>query len=146
MDNPRKSSSSRNQLSDRDMLLDLVITEKHLSRLYDQGVLESTSPMISNTFERLQDSTHDNARTIFTAMQERGWYNPESTGRTERLSRGTQKQTNEFFDTTADSKYAATSGTRRFGRHLPREQRSGKSGIFSKQRPETNSEDWQYRS
>ncbi|AIF53098.1 spore coat protein [Pelosinus sp. UFO1] len=147
MDNPKKSSPiSRNRLSDRDMLLDLMITEKHLSRLYDQGVLESTSPMISNTFERLQASSHDNARTIFTAMQQRGWYNPERTGRTERLSRGTQKQSNEFFDTTADSKYAVSSGTRKFGRHLPREQRSGKSGIFSNQRPETNSEDWQYRS
>lgn len=147
MDNPRQSSPiSRNRLSDRDMLLDLMITEKHLSRLYDQGVLESTSPMISNTFERLQSSSHDNARTIFTAMQERGWYNTERTGRSERFSRGTKKQSNEIFDTTADSKYAVSAGTRRFGRHLPREQRVGKSGIFTNQKPETDSLDWQYRS
>jgi len=146
MDHPKQfSPTSRNRLSDRDMLLDLMITEKHLSRLYDQGVLESTSSMTSNTFERLQADTHDNVRTIFTAMQQRGWYNPERAGRAERLSKGKQKQSTEFFDTTADSKYAVSSGTRRFGRRLSREQRPGKSGIFNNQKPETDFEDRQYR-
>jgi hypothetical protein len=144
MDHPKQfSATSRNRLSDRDMLLDLMITEKHLSGLYDQGILESTSSIISNTFERLQADTHDNARTIFTAMQQRGWYNPEQAGRTERFSRGKQRQSTEIFDTAADSKYAVTSGTRRFGRRLSREQRLGKSGIFNNQKSETYAEDWQ---
>jgi spore coat protein CotF len=140
MDNPKQFSAiSRNRLSDRDMLLDLMITEKHLSRLYDQGALEATSPMLSNTFERLQADTHDNARIIFTTMQQRGWYNPERAERNEPLQKGKQNQTSEVFSTTANSKYAVSSGTRKFGRHLSQEQRPGKSGIYNNQRTEIHS-------
>ncbi|MCE5286164.1 MAG: spore coat protein [Pelosinus sp.] len=144
MDYPEQfSTASRNRLSDRDMLLDLMITEKHLSRIYDQGALEANSPQVFETFERLQADAHDNARTIFTAMQQRGWYNPASAERNQRMQRGKHRQTDESFETTASSKYAVSSGSRRFGQHLSKGQRPGKSGIFSKQKPETHSMDWQ---
>ena len=137
------STTSRNRLSDRDMLLDLMMTEKHLSSLYEHGVLEATSPMVSNTFERLQADTHDNARTLFTAMQQRGWYNPEQAEGSERLQKRNQKQTSESFDLTADSKYAVSSGARRFGGRLSHGQRQGKSGIFNNQNNDSQFQEWQ---
>lgn len=137
------SPASRNRLSDRDMLMDLIITEKHLSALYNQGVLEATSSIIASTFERLQADTHDNARTIFNAMQTRGWYNPERVKRSELFHKENQKQITDTFNTTADSKYAVSSGSRRFGRRLSEGQRLGKSGIYSNQRTEQHSREWQ---
>jgi spore coat protein CotF len=128
------SNTSRNRLSDRDMLLDLLMTEKHLSSLYEHGVMEASSPMVSNTLESLQADAHDTARNLFTAMQERGWYN---TGQGERSGRSQksqlQRQTTANFNQTADSRYAVTSGARNFGRRLPQGQSRGKSGIYNTQ-------------
>jgi hypothetical protein len=107
------------------------VTEKYLSRLYDHGVLEAASPMVGNTFERLQAGTHDNARAIFTAMQERGWYNLEQAARNRRVPKGKMKQTAENFDMTANSKYAVSSGTKRLGKYLPHGKMQGRNGIFA---------------
>jgi hypothetical protein len=137
-----QGTTSRNRLSDRDMLFDLLITEKHLSRLYDQGVLEAVSPMLANTFERLQADTHDNARTIFNAMQARGWYNPEQGQKKERMLKQ-RKPITQTFDVAVDSKYAVTSGSRRFGRRLANGQRLGKSGVYSSKNTEISSREWQ---
>lgn len=134
------STTSRNRLSDRDIMLDLLMTEKHLSSLYDHGVMEAASPMVSNTFERLQADTHDSIRAIFAAMQQRGWYNPEQEANKQRRSQSSPKQTGQSFNQTADSKYAVTSGSRKLGRHLPSGQRQGKSGIFTNRKPETQLE------
>lgn len=135
----QSSTTSRNRLSDRDMVLDLLMTEKHLSHLYDHGVMEATSPMVSNTFERLQADTHDSIRAIFAAMQQRGWYNPEQEANNQR-TKGMPKQISRSFNQTADSKYAVTSGSRGLGRHFPPGQRQGKSGIFTNRKPETQPE------
>lgn len=134
----RFSKTNKNRLSDRDMLLDLIITEKHLSSLYDHGALEATSPIISNTFERLQADTHDNARTLFNAMQQRGWYNSEQIKRTGRSEQREYKETSDNFDLTADSKYTVSSGTRNFGQRLANGHRLGKTGIFNNPKAVTN--------
>jgi hypothetical protein len=126
------------------MLLDLMLTEKHLSNLYNHGVLEATSSAVSNTFERLQADTYDNARAIFTAMQQRGWYNVEQTERNERQPRGRSKQITDTFDQTADSKYAVKTGAKGFGGRLSNGQRQGKSGIYNNnQPPEAHYPKWQ---
>lgn len=144
MDRPKRLlKTNRNRLSDRDMLLDLIITEKHLSSLYDHGALEATSPMISNTFERLQADTHDNARTLFNAMQQRGWYNSEQVKRTERSQQREYKKTSDNFDLTADSKYSVSSGARNFGHHLVNGHRLGKAGIFNNPNGGTNNQERQ---
>lgn len=135
------TTSSKNRLSDRDMLLDLLITEKHLSSLYEQSVLEANSSMLANTFEQLQADTHDNARTIFNAMAERGWYSPAP--RERRMSKQQPSKMTQAFDVAASSKYAVTSGSRRFGGHLAKGERLSKSGIYGDKDIESRSSKWQ---
>ena len=69
-------TTSRNRLSDRDIMVDLINTEKHLSHLYEHAIMESTNVTVHNTMEEFQHDEHENAYTLFNVMQDRGWYNP----------------------------------------------------------------------
>ena len=68
-------TTSMNRLSDRDIMLDLISTEKHLSHLYEHAVMESTNVTVHNAMEEFQHDEHETAYTLFSAMQDRGWYN-----------------------------------------------------------------------
>lgn len=75
------TTSSRNRLSDRDMVVDLINTEKHLSHLYEHAIMESSNNTVHNAMEELQHDEHEAAYTLFNVMRERGWYNPEQVQR-----------------------------------------------------------------
>lgn len=77
MDNTRRNYLS-GRLSDKDILLDLINTEKQLSHLYDHAVLESSNLEIHTTMEEFQRDEHENSFTLFNVMQQRGWYNQSS--------------------------------------------------------------------
>lgn len=115
------STATRNRLSDHDMLLDLMMSEKHLSSLYDHCVLEATTPVVSDAIERLQADTHNNVHTLFIAMQQHGWSNPEQAE--ERLLKSNPVEAYKKFDLTSESKYAGSSGPRGSGRRVSRGQR-----------------------
>lgn len=115
------STATRNRLSDHDMLLDLMMTEKHLSSLYDHCVLEATTPVVSDAIERLQADTHNNVHTLFIAMQQHGWSNPEQAA--ERLLKSNPIEAYKKFDLPSESKYAGSSGSRGSGRRVSRGQR-----------------------
>ncbi|WP_186451123.1 spore coat protein [Sporomusa sp. KB1] len=115
------STATKNRLSDYDMLLDLMMTEKHLSSLYDQCVLEATTPMVSDAIERLQADTHNNVHTLFIAMQQHGLYNPEQAE--ERLLNRNPVEAYKKFDLTSESKYTGSSGLRGSGRRVSHGQR-----------------------
>ena len=105
------NQGSSNRLSDRDMLMDLLNTEKQMSHMYDHAITESTNLSVLNTFEQLQHDEHENSHTVFTAMQERGWYSPTS-------DTSGQKRGARFGRGLANSNYAVTSGSQNFGSNL----------------------------
>ena len=108
----RYMGTSKNRLSDRDILFDVLMTEKHMSRVYDTAIMESSSQDVLDLFEEMQHDEHKNARTIFNAMQERRWYNTSQNDE-KRNSRRETQYTNKF-----NSDYAVTSGARNFGSRL----------------------------
>jgi len=71
------TTSSRNRLSDRDMLLDILSTAKSMSNLYDHAILESSNPMIREAFEDFQHDEHRSAEQLFLIMQQHGWYSTD---------------------------------------------------------------------
>ncbi|HEY3424078.1 MAG TPA: spore coat protein [Negativicutes bacterium] len=103
------SRSGQNRLSDHDMLLDLLCTEKSMSHMYDHAITEATNNTILNTFEQLQHDEHENAHMIFDTMQERGWYN---------TTKVPQKRSSRYVRGVADSNYTVTSGAQQFGSKL----------------------------
>lgn len=74
--NSNYTPGSRNKLTEYDMMVDLINTEKHLSHLYEHAIMESTNITIHNTMEEFQHDEHENAYTLFRVMQQKGWYNP----------------------------------------------------------------------
>jgi spore coat protein CotF len=104
--------TSKNRLSDRDILLDVLMTEKHMSQVYDTAIMESTNNPILELFERMQHDEHENARTIFNAMQERRWYSANQSNEKHNPRQKTP-YTNKF-----SSDYAVTSGSQNFGSRL----------------------------
>lgn len=68
------SRNEKNRLSDHDMLLDMLTTEKFMSHLYDHAVLESASDLVRDSFQTLQRSTQSNAHKLYELMNQRGWY------------------------------------------------------------------------
>ncbi|WP_171904647.1 spore coat protein [Sporolituus thermophilus] len=123
--------NTMNRLSDRDMLLDLLVTENYLSQLYNHAVLESSTSNVQKTFEQLLQDAHNTSRALFTEMQERGWYNVKRTADADKEIR-TRKSIRETFDLSDDSTYATTSGSRKLGRHLGYKRRMGKTGVFTR--------------
>jgi hypothetical protein len=103
----RSTTSSRNRLSDRDMLFDMLATGKNMSHLYDHAIMESSSGMIRDTFETLQHDEHLMAETLFGVMEQEGWY---STGAGWQKSGQPMKSPQRQPDATAGSRYAAGRG------------------------------------
>lgn len=127
--NMQSSSSRKNRLSDRDMLMDLLVTQKYLSHFYDHAVMESSSSNIRDAFEALQQDEHETGRTLFNVMQERGWYSISASGqRGQQNRRGKNNQ--QQYDISADSSYGVTSGSQQYGNRL-RQRDTGKNGFFA---------------
>ncbi len=126
MANRGKFSPQHNRLSDRDMLLDLLATEKYMSHLYDHAIMEASTEAVRDTFVALQQDEHETAQMLFDFMQQQGWYttgaNRQKFGRRlqsgQRLSGGAQPPASGAWQPKADSRYAVTSGTRRLGKNM----------------------------
>ncbi len=120
-------SPSFNRLSDRDMLLDLLVTEKYMSHLYDHAIMEASGYQVRDTFIALQQEEHETAQMLFDFMHRHGWYttgaNRQKQGRRlqsyQPLSGGRQQSKNMRGGgqphPKADSRYAVASGSRRLG-------------------------------
>lgn len=65
------------QLTDRDIVTDLLKDMKFLSDQAHLAVQEATSREIWNTFQRLMIDHLQAQRSIWEAMHSRGWYNPQ---------------------------------------------------------------------
>lgn len=110
--------ASPNRLSDRDILMDLLITEKYMSHLYDHAIMEASGDKVRDTFIALQQDEHESAQMLFDFMQQRGWY---TTG-AGRQNAGRRLQSGQRLSggptPAANSRYAVTSGPRNFGQAM----------------------------
>lgn len=66
-------------LSERDMLQDMLVTEKYLSEVLNHAILEANSNQTRQVFRALQDNAQGHAHTIYDTMSDQGWYNVEQT-------------------------------------------------------------------
>ncbi|MDI3482116.1 MAG: hypothetical protein PWQ97_1771 [Tepidanaerobacteraceae bacterium] len=63
--------------ADRDILNDMLMTEKYVSGSYETAIMESANESIRNALRQIQDEEQQHAKMIFDAMNQRGWYNPQ---------------------------------------------------------------------
>lgn len=61
-------------MNDKDMLHDLLSSEKHVISSYSTGITESSCENLRNTLVNNFKSTQDVQYKIFDAMRQKGWY------------------------------------------------------------------------
>lgn len=61
-------------LSDRDMLMDLLVTEKYLATLYNTTEAECTNQKLREELHTLHSSHEAQHSEIFKELHRRGWY------------------------------------------------------------------------
>ena len=114
MDNRGSFSQSRNRLPDRDMLQDLLLTEKYMSSLYDHAIMEATDDTVRDTFIALQQGEYETAQTLFDFLQNRGWSAAGADRHRHRSLAGRR-----FSDLAAPGRRTAETGSsRRFGQNF----------------------------
>ncbi|MBM7583278.1 rubrerythrin [Caldicoprobacter guelmensis] len=69
---------SQNQLTERDMLYDSIMTEKYVSDAYNTTVMESVNQNIIEALQHIQQEEQEHAKLFFEAMHHRGWYTVEA--------------------------------------------------------------------
>lgn len=72
--NKQTQNNNHNQLTDQQILNDMLMTEKHVSQTYDISVLETSKPHIRQTLQQIQQEEQHHAEEIYKAMEQRGWY------------------------------------------------------------------------
>ncbi|KXS37738.1 Coat F domain-containing protein [Candidatus Frackibacter sp. WG12] len=65
-------------ITDKDILNDMLMTEKYVSNSYENSVLESANPQLRQALQHIQKEEQQHAEQVFNAMQQRGWYNPQN--------------------------------------------------------------------
>ena len=65
---------ARNQLSDRDMLQDSIMTEKYVSSAYNTTIMEAVNDSIVKALQHIQEEEQNHAKLFFEAMHNHGWY------------------------------------------------------------------------
>jgi len=72
--------SGAEYFGDKEILKDLLISEKHLSNSYNSCVNESTSRALGQILENILNETHRMHRDVQSAMTKRGWCRINSAG------------------------------------------------------------------
>ncbi len=64
----------QNQLSDKEILTDLLSHQKFIAGAYNTDLLESATPEVKRCFLGLLEDEHRIAESVFRAMNDRGLY------------------------------------------------------------------------
>ncbi|HHY91682.1 MAG TPA: spore coat protein [Clostridiales bacterium] len=60
--------------SEKELMNDLLMSEKQLSSAYTVGITESTCPNLRNVLLKCEQNVLQNQESIFQSMAQRGWY------------------------------------------------------------------------
>jgi len=63
--------------TDKDILTDMLMTEKYVSSSYETAIMECANENVRNALRHIQDEEQQHAKSIFDAMAQRGWYKPQ---------------------------------------------------------------------
>ncbi|MBL4935708.1 spore coat protein [Clostridium sp. YIM B02515] len=63
-----------NKLSEKDLMHDLLATEKQVISAYSTGITEASCPNLRNTLVSNLKNAQDTQYKVFDAMRQKGWY------------------------------------------------------------------------
>ncbi|NLJ34364.1 MAG: spore coat protein [Firmicutes bacterium] len=62
---------------EKDLLTDLLMTEKYMSNTYDTAIFEFTNSQVRQVLNHIQKEEQEHGEGIFNYMQSHGMYNPQ---------------------------------------------------------------------
>jgi len=68
------NSTNSNQLSDQDIMKDMLISEKFACTTCNGAVTEAANPQVLQAMQQVEQNKQQHVHQIFTQMQQRGWY------------------------------------------------------------------------
>ncbi len=72
-----QSGSSGINISDKDMCIDMLSTEKYVSGTYNTAIFEFSNAQIRDVLNHIQKEEQKHGEAIFTYMQSKGMYSPQ---------------------------------------------------------------------
>ena len=70
--------NTMNQMKDKDLVNDLLMSEKLMCSTYNTAVTESATENIRTEFKNILNEELDIQNNIFSTMSQKGWYAPEA--------------------------------------------------------------------
>lgn len=67
--------SHQASFTEKELMNDLLMSEKQVSSAYTVGITESSCANLRNVLMRCEENVFTNQQDIFNAMEQRGWYN-----------------------------------------------------------------------
>ena len=64
----------QNNFGEKEMLTDLLCTQKHISSSYNTALLESATPEVASSFHGILEEEHGLQEQIFNIMHNKGYY------------------------------------------------------------------------
>ena len=71
------SGSSNFKISDKEMCIDMLSTEKYVSGTYDTAIFEFKDAQVRDVLNHIQKEEQKHGEAIFAYMQSKGMYNPQ---------------------------------------------------------------------
>ena len=68
--------NEKNELQDRDILDDVLSSQKHITDGYNTFANECVSQSLRTDFLNILRDEHNIQQSVFDQMQTKGWYNP----------------------------------------------------------------------
>ncbi len=72
-----KSGTTGVQMSDKDMCIDMLSTEKYVSGTYDTAIFEFSNAQVRDVLNHIQKEEQKHGEAIFVYMQSKGMYTPK---------------------------------------------------------------------
>ena len=73
--NMNNSQSTQNNLSDKEICSDLLMTEKYVSGTYDTTIFEFRDTQVRDILNHIQKEEQKHGESIFKYMESKGMYN-----------------------------------------------------------------------
>jgi len=62
------------KMTEKDIMDDLLLSEKHGTEAYTTGITESSCPNLRQILNKCEQNIFKSQENIFNAMNQRGWY------------------------------------------------------------------------
>jgi len=95
--NPKTETQSGTQMNDKDVLNDILITEKNMSNNYSIALNEASNDHLYKDFLTIFQETQEAQRQLFNLLFKKGWYTLEKAD-TNKISEKYQEYSNMVFE------------------------------------------------